>query len=78
MPTHRYRPPRLLRNAHLQSLLSSMPLRRIAGRFALERTGAVHREHIVDAGDGVRLLGSHSTIPDRAPRALVQIGRAHV
>ena len=71
MPTHGYKPPRLLRNAHLQSVLSSMPLRRVAGRFALERTGAVHSEHIVDAGDGVRLLGCHSTIPGRAARALV-------
>jgi predicted alpha/beta-fold hydrolase len=71
MPMTGYKPPRLLRNAHLQSVLSSMPLRRVAGRFALERTGAVHREHIVDAGEGVRLLGSHSAIPGRAPRALV-------
>jgi hypothetical protein len=66
-----YKPPRLLRNAHLQSVLSSIPLRRVAGRFALERTGATHQEHIVDAGDGVRLLGCHSTIPGRAARAMV-------
>ncbi len=66
-----YKPSRLLRNAHLQSVLSSMPLRRVAGHFALERTGAVHRDHIVDAGDGVRLLGRHSALAGRAPRALV-------
>ena len=71
MPAHGYKPPRLLRNPHLQSALSSMPLRRVAGRFALERTGAVHEEVIVDAGDGVRLLGSHSALPGREPRGLV-------
>ena len=35
----RYRPPRWLRNPHLQSVLSSMPLRRAAGQRAL----AAHR-----------------------------------
>ena len=71
MPAHHYKPPRLLRNPHLQSALSSMPLRRVAGRYALERTGATHAEHIVDAGDGVRLLGLHSALPHRAARGLV-------
>ena len=71
MSARSYKPSRLLRNPHLQSLLSSMPLRRVAGRFALERTGAIHQEHIVDAGDGVRLQGSHSVVPGRAPRGLV-------
>jgi len=66
-----YRPPRLLRNPHLQSALSSLPLRRAAGLRALERTGAITREHIVDAGDGIRLLGFHSAVPERDPRGLV-------
>jgi uncharacterized protein len=71
MPGTAYKPPRLLRNPHVQSVLSSMPMRRANGLRALERTGAVSSEHIIDAGDGVRLQGWHSHVPGRAPRALV-------
>ena len=67
----RYRPPRWLRNPHLQSALSSMPMRRAAGQRMLERVGAITTEHIVDAGDGVRLLGLHSALPHREARGLV-------
>ena len=35
-----YRPPRWLRNPHVQSVLSSMPLRRAAGLRELRRLGA--------------------------------------
>ena len=66
-----YKPPRYLRNPHLQSALSSLPMRRKNGLRALARVGAVSSEHIVDAGDGIRLLGWHSTVPGRAPRGLV-------
>ncbi len=66
-----YKPPRYLRNPHLQSALSSLPMRRRNGLRALARVGAVSSEHIVDAGDGIRLLGWHSTVPGRAPRGLV-------
>lgn len=66
-----YKPPRYLRNPHLQSALSSLPMRRKNGLRALARAGAVSSEHIVDAGDGIRLLGWHSTVPGRAPRGLV-------
>ncbi len=66
-----YRAPRWLRNPHLQSALSSMPLRKSGGQRALARSGAVTQEHIVDAGDGVRLFGLHSAVPGRDPRALV-------
>jgi len=66
-----YKPPRYLRNPHLQSALSSLPMRRRNGLRALARAGAVSSEHIVDAGDGIRLLGWHSTVPGRAPRGLV-------
>jgi len=66
-----YRAPRWLRNPHLQSALSSLPMRRVGGLRALDRTGATTEEHIVDAGEGVRLLGLHSSIPGRAPRGLV-------
>ncbi|HMB57348.1 MAG TPA: alpha/beta fold hydrolase [Arenimonas sp.] len=71
MPTRPYKAPRLLRNPHLQSMLSSLPMRRAGGQRALQRSGAVSSEHIIDAGDGVRLAGTHSAVPGRAPRALV-------
>ena len=66
-----YLAPRWLRNPHLQSALSSMPMRRAGGLRALERTGAVTTEHIVDGGDGIRLLGLHSALPGRMPKGLV-------
>ena len=71
MPTRPFNAPRWLRNPHLQSALSSLPMRKAGGLRALRRTGASTTEHIVDAGEGVRLLGLHSTITGRAPRALV-------
>ena len=65
-----YRAPRWLRNPHLQSVLSSS-LRQAAGLRMLERTGATTTEHIVDAGEGVRLLGLHSALPHRDARGMV-------
>jgi uncharacterized protein len=66
-----YQAPLWLRNAHVQSVLSSIPFRRSAAQRVLERTGARTVEHVVDAGDGVRLLGFHDSVPGRDPRALV-------
>ncbi|MBP7656160.1 MAG: alpha/beta hydrolase, partial [Pseudoxanthomonas sp.] len=66
-----YRPPRWLRNPHLQSVLGSSALRRRRGLRALLGIGAVTVEHIVDGGDGVRLQGFLSRMPDRTPRGLV-------
>jgi predicted alpha/beta-fold hydrolase len=70
-PTRKYSAPRWLRNPHLQSALSSLPMRRAGALLALERSGAVTNEHIVDAGEGVRLLGLHSAVPGRDARGLV-------
>jgi len=67
---HGYRAPRWLRNPHLQSALSST-LRQSSGKRMLERTGAKTTEHIVDAGDGIRLLGLHSALDHRKARGLV-------
>lgn len=55
-----YRPPGLLRNPHVQSVLASSGVRRLlhARRRALLEQGAV--EHLLDCGDGVRLLGFHT------------------
>lgn len=52
-----FAPPRWLANAHLQSVLASSGLRRLAqrrARVALERAS---EEHLLDCGDGVRLQG---------------------
>lgn len=66
-----YRAPRLLRNPHLQSVLSSLPLRRAAGLRALQRIGARTQDVVVEAGDDVRLQGSYSSLPAREAKALV-------
>ncbi len=67
-----YRPPRLLRNAHVQSVLASSGMRRLLfarRRAALERGAACH---VLDCGDGVRLLGWHTAQRVlAAPRGLV-------
>ena len=65
-----YRAPRRLRSPHLQTLLSSSPIRVARGGRELRKLGAVHEEHLVDAGHDVRLHGVHSTLPGRPPRGL--------
>ncbi|HEY2344770.1 MAG TPA: alpha/beta fold hydrolase [Xanthomonadaceae bacterium] len=65
-----YAPPTWLRGPHVQSVLSSSPMRRRRGARALRRLGAITEERVLDAGDGVRLQGFHSTLP-RDPRGLV-------
>ena len=69
----RYRPSRLLRNPHLQSLLSSAPLRRMLGQRLLDRTGTRTSEHVIEVDGGVRLLGFHSHIPEWAPRGQLRL-----
>ena len=58
-----YRPPRWLRNPHVQSVLGTSSLRRRTASAALAARGAVTTEHLIDGGDGVRLQGLHSVIP---------------
>ncbi len=65
-----FRPPRWLRNPHLQSMLASSRLRLRRGLQLLAATGAVNRELILDGGDGVRLQAWHSSVPGRAPVGL--------
>jgi predicted alpha/beta-fold hydrolase len=55
----------------VQSVLSSMPLRRAAGVRAMERLGAQTTEHILEVDDGVRLQGFHSHVPGEPARGLV-------
>lgn len=65
-----YRPPRWLRSPHLQSVLGSGPLRRRRGAQAMRTVGATTAAHLVDGGDGVRLQGLYSRLPDLEPRGL--------
>ncbi len=65
-----YAPPTWLRGSHVQSVLSSSRLRGLRGARMLRRLGTQTSEVVLDAGDGVRLQGFHSTL-ERAPRGLV-------
>ncbi|MEP6634579.1 MAG: alpha/beta fold hydrolase, partial [Luteimonas sp.] len=65
-----YTPPWWLRNAHVQSVLGTSPLRRYRGARAMRSSGAVTTPHEVDGGEGVRLRGVHSALPGRVPRGL--------
>lgn len=65
-----YRPPWWLRNAHLQSMLASSPMRRNLGAREIAASGAVSTEHLIDGGNGVRLHGLHSAVPGRESRGL--------
>lgn len=58
-----YRPPRWLRNPHVQSVLGTSPLRHRLGLQQLAASGARHASHILDGGDGVRLQGWLSVPP---------------
>ncbi|HET9033846.1 MAG TPA: alpha/beta fold hydrolase [Dokdonella sp.] len=55
-----YQPPRLLRNPHLQSVLASSGVRRLLFRRRLSLLERGATEHVLDCGDGVRLLGLHT------------------
>ncbi|HEV2606443.1 MAG TPA: alpha/beta fold hydrolase [Xanthomonadaceae bacterium] len=70
MEARDYAPPTWLRGPHVQSVLSSSPLRRRRGARALAQLGAQTSEVVLDVGDGVRLQGFHSVLP-RTPRGLV-------
>ncbi len=68
-----FKPPRLLRNPHVQSVLASSGLRRFLslrrGGDDIERRAV---EHVLDCGDGIRLQGFHTAqtaLPE--PRGLV-------
>jgi hypothetical protein len=65
-----YQPPRWLRNAHVQSFLGTSALRRRRGERALHACGARTTEHLIDGGEGVRLQGLHSVLPDVPSRGL--------
>lgn len=55
-----YRPPRLLRNPHVQSVLASSGMRRLLNRRRLSELERNANVHVLDCGEGVRLLGLHT------------------
>jgi predicted alpha/beta-fold hydrolase len=67
-----FRPARLLRNPHVQSVLASSSLRR---GWRARNNGVIDEgasEHLLDCGDGVRLQGFHTAQRVQpAPRGLV-------
>ncbi len=72
-----YRPPRWLRNPHLQSVLGSSGLRRLRlGRQTRLLARATHAE-VLDVGGGARLQGFHSAqqaLPERRGLVLLLHG----
>ena len=65
-----YRAPWWAKNPHLQTGLASSPLRVKRGQRALAELGAISEEHVLDAGDGVRLHGVHTHLPGQTSRGL--------
>ncbi len=63
-----FRPPPLLRNRHVQSLLASSGLRRLRARQVAARLEQAAQELILDGGDGARLQG-FLTRQDAQPQA---------
>lgn len=66
-----FRPPRWLRNRHLQTLLGSSSRRARRGAHELASAAEHTRELLLDGGDGIRLLGLHSVPAHGEPRGLV-------
>ncbi len=53
-------PPLILRNTHIQTILTSLKLRKMVARARAAELLAKSSEHILPCGDGVRLLGAFS------------------
>lgn len=68
-----FRPPPLLRSAHVQSVISSLAPRRLKVERMSRALRAASQEMILDCGDGVRLLGHYSPSASPAPRGLVTL-----
>ena len=66
-----FSPPWLLRNAHLQSVLPSLKLRRPLLARRVRAMLQASREHVLDCGEGVRLLGHHSAHDQESRRPLI-------
>lgn len=71
MPAERFQPPRWLRGAHVQSILPSLPLRRVLVERRARPLLTVSREILLDCGEGVRLQGFFSAAPAVTGRSAV-------
>ncbi len=65
-----FRPRGLLKNPHVQSVLASSGLRRIAMKERVRLIAERSRAHVFDVGPDMRLQGFHA-LPDGEPRGLV-------
>jgi uncharacterized protein len=63
----RFTPPGWLANAHVQSILPTLRVRRPLLQRRAQSLLSCTQEHILDCGDGVRLLGHHSAHADGNP-----------
>jgi predicted alpha/beta-fold hydrolase len=66
-PASEYRVDGLLQNPHVQSVLSSSPWRRHAGKVRLAALGVATQAHVLDLPEGIRLAGLYIAAP--TPRA---------
>ena len=73
-----FQPPQWLRSPHLQSILSSSPLRARRARLRLHAERARHTPMVLEVGDGVRLQGVHSAPANGVPHALRAIKRVNI
>jgi predicted alpha/beta-fold hydrolase len=64
---HSFAPPGWLANPHVQSILPTLRVRRPMLQRRAQRLLACAQEHILDCGDGVRLLGHYSGHADAMP-----------
>lgn len=71
-----FRPPRLLRNRHLQSILASSRLRKWNARRAANELIGRAQEHVLETDDGVRLQG-FLTAQEALPQARALIVLLH-
>lgn len=58
-----FSPPFILRNPHIQTILSSMRPKGLLGKRVSSLLETA-KEHVLDCGNGVRLLGSYSSKPE--------------
>ena len=66
-----FTPPWWLRNAHLQSIVPSLPLRRALVMRRCVQVGAQSRPLVIDCGDDVRLLAHHTPSTQQHPAGAV-------
>jgi hypothetical protein len=70
-----FRPPALLANRHLQSMLPSLPMRRAPVERRARPMISASRQLVLDCGDGVRLMGWFAEPP---PTAILESRRLAV